>query len=147
MDSVTKGSGIAVSVLVAATASVLLLVPGHSRAGYWQGTGTARGGMVISAAAAPAGPGGWRPAAGPPGRDRPAAGPPGRDRPAAGPRPACRAAGAPGGRARPGVTVSGQRGGGPAAVRRGSCQAPGVRRHQESWGRLARYHGIGPDLP
>ena len=102
MDSVTKGSGIAVSVLVAATASVLLLVPGHSRAGYWRGTGPARGGMVISAVAAPsgtAGPGGWRPAAGPPGRDRPAAGPrpAGRDRarpagprgrPAAGPGPA-----------------------------------------------------------
>ena len=111
MESVTKGSGIAVSVLVAATASVLLLVPGHSRAGYWRGTGPARGGMVISAVAAPsgtAGPGGGarrpdrpavtarqpdRPAvtaprpdrAGRPDRARPAAP---RGRPAAGPGPA-----------------------------------------------------------
>ena len=52
MGSVTKGSGIAVSALVAATASVLLLVPGHTRAGYWRGTGTSRGVMVVSAAAA-----------------------------------------------------------------------------------------------
>ena len=122
MDSVTKGSAIAVSVLVAATASVLLLVPGHSRADHWPGTGTARGGMVVSAAL------GWRPVGRTGGRPRPAGL-------------------APGGRDRPGVTASGQRGGGPAAVGRGSCRASGVRRHQESWGRLARYHGIGPDLP
>ena len=31
MDSVTRGSGIAISVLVAATASVLLLLPGKPR--------------------------------------------------------------------------------------------------------------------
>ncbi len=48
MGSVTKGSGIAVSALVAATASVLLLVPGHTRAGYWRGTGSSRGVMVVS---------------------------------------------------------------------------------------------------
>ena len=53
MDSLTKGSGIAVSVLVAATASVLLLVPGHPGTAYWQGAGTSRGVMVASAEASP----------------------------------------------------------------------------------------------
>ena len=129
MGSVTKGSGIAVSALVAATASVLLLVPGHPRAGYPQGAGTSRGVMVVSAAAASP-PGTARP-----GGRRPGAGAPARDRPPAGPRPACRAAGAHGGRARPGVTVPRQRGGGPAAARRESCRATAVHCDQESRGR------------
>ena len=103
MDSVTKGSGIAVSALIAATASVLLLVPGHPRAGYWPGTGTSRGVMVVSAAASPSGTAG-------PSRRRLAAGAPAHDRPAARPGPACRATGAHGGRARAGMTVPGQRG-------------------------------------
>ena len=129
MGSVTKGSGIAVSALVAATASVLLLVPGHARAGYWRGTGTSRGVMVVSAAAAspsgPAGPSGRRPVAAP-----------AQDRPAAAPRPACRATGAHGGQAGPGVTVPGQRGGGgPATARRGSCRALRMPPRQESRGR------------
>ncbi len=138
MDSLTKGSGIAVSVLVAATASVLLLVPGHPQAGYWRGTGTSRGVMVVSAAASPsdtAGPGGSR------------TGTPAPDRPAAGRRAACRATGAHGGRTRPGVTVPGQRPGRPAAAGRGSCRAPGVRHLRESRGLLPRYRGIRPDLP
>ena len=138
MGSVTKGSGIAVSALVAATASVLLLVPGHTRAGYWRGTGTSRGVMVVSAAAASpsgtAGPSGRRPAAAPP-HDRPAA----ADRPAV-PRPACRATGAHGGRAGPGVTVPGKRGGRTATAGRGSCRAPRMPPDQESRGRLPRYH-------
>ncbi len=42
MDSPTRGSGIALSVLVAATASVLLLLPGHPQTGSFRGPGTSR---------------------------------------------------------------------------------------------------------
>ncbi len=49
MDSVTRGSGIALSVLIAATASVLLLLPGKP-AGSWRGPGTP--GRVVMASAA-----------------------------------------------------------------------------------------------
>ena len=114
MNSVTRGSGIALSVLVAATASVLLLVPGHPRAGSWRGTGGPGGVMVATAAAtSPAGtPGpGGRPQA----VSTPAAG-----RPAAGSRPVCRAAGAPGGRAlaaRGRARVTGRRPGGAGPAR------------------------------
>ena len=49
MDSVTRGSGIALGMLVAATASVLLLVPGKP-AGSWRGPGPP--GLVVMASAA-----------------------------------------------------------------------------------------------
>ncbi len=49
MDSVTRGSGIALGMLVAATASVLLLVPGKP-AGSWRGPGPP--GQVVMASAA-----------------------------------------------------------------------------------------------
>jgi hypothetical protein len=88
MDSLTKGSGIAVSVLVAATASVLLLLPGHPRAGSWRGPGTS-GGVVVASAAATSSSG--TPPG--PGRRHPAASTPAPDRPAAGSRPFCRATG------------------------------------------------------
>jgi len=65
MDSLTKGSGVAVSVLVAATASVLLLLPGHPRASSWREVTS--GGITTSSAAATSSsaiprPGGPRPA-------------------------------------------------------------------------------------
>ncbi len=147
MNSLTKGSGIALSMLVAATASVLLLVvPGHPRAGSWRGTGGPGGVMVATAAAtSPAGP----PGSGgrPPATSTPAPG-----TPAAGLRPVCRAAGAHGGRARagqphrpgPGQRHRGRR---PAQDRPGSCRSPWARRHQETPGRLPSYRGIRPDLP
>jgi hypothetical protein len=49
MDSLTRGSGIAVSMLVAATASVLLLLPGHPRAGSLRDPGPSGGAMMASA--------------------------------------------------------------------------------------------------
>ncbi len=48
MDSVTRGSGIVLSVLIAATASILLLLPGKP-AGSWPGPGTP--GHVVMASA------------------------------------------------------------------------------------------------
>ena len=45
MDSPTRASGVAVSVLVAATGSVLLLLPGHP--GPRPGPGTGGGGAVL----------------------------------------------------------------------------------------------------
>ena len=53
MDSVTKASGVAVSMLVAATASVLLLLPGPPRLRAPRGTGTTPAVMVASATATP----------------------------------------------------------------------------------------------
>ena len=50
MDSVTRGSGIAISVLVAATASVLLLLPGRP-AGSWRDPGAPRRIVMASAVA------------------------------------------------------------------------------------------------
>ena len=94
MDSVTRGSGIALSVLIAATASILLLLPGKP-AGSWRGPG-APGRVVMASAVAtsawsPPGPG-----------SQPAASRRAGGQPAAGPRPGCRAAGAHSGRARAG---------------------------------------------
>jgi hypothetical protein len=157
MNSLTKGSGIALSMLVAATASVVLLVPGHPRAGSWRGTGRPGGVMVATAAATSLagtpGPGG-RPQA---------TGTPAPGSPAAGSRLVCRAAGAHGGRAlaaRAGQRDGGEpgqrhrggpgqrhQGGRPAQDRPGSCRSPWARRHQETPGRLPPYHGIRPDLP
>ncbi len=56
MDSLTKASGVAVSMLVAATASVLLLLPGHPRMRTSRGTGMTPAVMVASATATPSGP-------------------------------------------------------------------------------------------
>jgi hypothetical protein len=55
MDSLTKASGVAVSMLVAATASVLLLLPGHPRMRTSRGTGMTPAIMVASATAPPPG--------------------------------------------------------------------------------------------
>ncbi|HEY8045423.1 MAG TPA: hypothetical protein VIF35_14220 [Streptosporangiaceae bacterium] len=146
MNSLTKGSGIALSMLVAATASALLLVPGHPRAGSWRGPGRPGGVMVATAAAtSPAG------APGPGGRPQ-AASTPAPGRPAAGSRLVCRAAGAPGGRVLAGPRRRGEagprrRGSRPAQDRPGSCRPRWTRRHQETPERLPLYHGIRPDLP
>ncbi len=56
MDSLTKASGVAVSMLVAATASVLLLLPGHPRMRTSRGTGMTPAIMAASATASPPGP-------------------------------------------------------------------------------------------
>ncbi len=56
MHSLTKASGVAVSVLVAATASVLLLLPGHSRMRTSRGAGMTPAIMVASATPPPPGP-------------------------------------------------------------------------------------------
>ena len=56
MDSLTKASGVAVSMLVAATASVLLLLPGHPRMRTSRGAGMTPAVMVASATATPPGP-------------------------------------------------------------------------------------------
>jgi hypothetical protein len=53
MDSLTKASGVAVSMLVAATASVLLLLPGHPRVRTSRGAGMTPAVMVASATATP----------------------------------------------------------------------------------------------
>jgi hypothetical protein len=146
MNSLTKGSGIALSMLVAATASALLLVPGHPRAGSWRGPGRPGGVMVATAAAtSPAG------APGPGGRPQ-AASTPAPGRPAAGSRLVCRAAGAPGGQALAGPRPRGEagprpRGSRPEPDRPGSCRPRWTRRHQETPERLPLYHGIRPDLP
>ena len=52
MDSPTRASGVAVSVLVAATGSVLLLLPGHSRPRPVPGTGGSA--VLVVRAARPA---------------------------------------------------------------------------------------------
>ncbi len=141
MDSLTKGSGIAVSALIAATASVVLLLPGHPRTGSWQSTGTSGGVMVASAAATSA------PSPPQPGGRLPAASMPAPARPAASSHPACRSTGVPGGRGRPGLSGPGRRGRQPAQARPGSCRSPREHRHQEAPGRLAMYRGIRPELP
>ncbi len=56
MGSLTKASGVAVSMLVAATASVLLLLPGHPRMRTSRGAGMTPAVMVASATATPPGP-------------------------------------------------------------------------------------------
>ena len=132
MDSLTKGSGVAVSVLVAATASVLLLLPGHPRAGTWQDVTS--GGITTASAAATSSSA--IPRLGGP---RPATGTPAPDRRAAGSRPACRAAGAHASWARPGPGRQPgrrHRPGGRRPAKPGSCHTPSERRHQEAPGRL-----------
>jgi hypothetical protein len=138
MDSVTRGSGIALSVLVAATASVLLLVPGKP-AGSWRGPGTP-GQVVMASAAATSssgtsGPGSLSSASRPAGRQ-----------PVAGPRTGCRATGADSGRARAGVTSLRPRRVPWRAARPGSCRAPRTHRHRPASRRLSRYREIRPDL-
>jgi hypothetical protein len=53
MDSLTKASGVAVSMLVAATASVMLLLPTHPRLRTSRGAGMTPAIMVASATARP----------------------------------------------------------------------------------------------
>ncbi len=53
MDSMTKASGVTVSMLVAATASVLLLLPAHPRMRTSRGAGMTPAIMVASATARP----------------------------------------------------------------------------------------------
>jgi hypothetical protein len=96
MDSVTRGSGIALSALIAATASILLLLPGKP-AGSWRGPGTP-GRVVMAWAAATStsnlpGPG-----------SQPSASSRAGGQPVAGPRPGCHATGAGSGRTQPGLT-------------------------------------------
>jgi hypothetical protein len=132
MDSLTKGSGVAVSVLVAATASVLLLLPGHPRPGTWRDATS--GGITMASAAATSSSAIPRLGSPPP-----ATGTPAPDRRAAGSRPACRAAGAHGSWARPGPGHRPglrYRGGGTRQARPGSCHTPRGRHHQEAPGRL-----------
>jgi hypothetical protein len=143
MDSVTRGSGIVLSVLIAATASILLLLPGQP-AGSWRGPGTSgRAVMAWSAATSTSGmPGpGSQPTAG--------------GQPAARPRSGCDATSAAGGRPRPGLTsrLPGLQPGlqpGQArfgAAHAGSCRLPGAHRYQHASRRLSRYRGIRPGLP
>jgi hypothetical protein len=127
MDSVTRGSGIALSVLIAATASIVLLLPGKP-SGSWRGPGTS-GRIVMASAVAtstwtPPGPG-----------SRPAASSRAGGQAAAGPRPGCRAAGAHRGRARPGLTTPGPGRARPGAAWARSCRAPGARRDQDTFRR------------
>jgi len=137
MDSVTRGSGIALSVLVAATASVLLLLPGNPADSWGPGT---PGRVVMASAAATSSSGTPGPGS------QPSAGSPAGGQPA-GPRRGCRATQAHSGRPRAGVTslrpgqVRSQ------AARSGSCHPPRVHRHQHVSRRLSRYRGIRPDLP
>lgn len=147
MDSLTKGSGIALSMLVAATASVLLLLPGHPRAGSLRGPDPSGGTMMASAVATSSSdtprPGG-----------HPDASTPVPDRPAAGSPSACPAAALNRGRphndrAHRGRAQAGQRHpeGRSGHLRARSCRAPRTDRDREAPGRLPRYHGIRPDLP
>ena len=123
MDSVTRGSGIALSVLIAATASIVLLLPGKP-SGSWRGPGTS-GRIVMASAVAtstwtPPGPG-----------SRPAASSRAGGQAAAGPRPGCRAAGAHRGQAGGGLTTVRPRRARPAAVRARSCRRRGALRDQD----------------
>jgi hypothetical protein len=132
MDSLTRGSGIAVSVLVAATASILLLLP--ARPAVTPSAGATSGGITTASAAATSSPVAPRPRAA-----RPATRPPAPQRRSPGSRPACRAAGRRGSQAwlgpgrRPGLRY---RDGGPGPVAPGSCHTARRRTHQEVPGRL-----------
>jgi hypothetical protein len=121
MDSVTRNSGIALSVLIATTASILLLLPGKT-AGSWPGPG-APGHVVMASAVATSAWGtlGSQPAAS--GRNGGQA--------AAGPRPGCRAAGTQSGRARAGLTTVRPRGARPGAARARSCRPRGALRDRD----------------
>ena len=139
MNSVTRGSGIALSALVAATATILLLLPGRP-AGSGRGPGSpgriTMASAVATSAWSPPGPG-----------SQPAASRRAGGRPAAGPRPRCRAAGAPSGRARAGLTTRRPGRAQPGAARPRSCRPPRTHRPQHAPRRLSRYRGIRPDLP
>jgi hypothetical protein len=135
MDSVTRGSGIALSVLVAATASVLLLVPGKP-------AGSGPPGRVVMASAAATSSSGTLGPGSPPSASSPAT-----REPAAGPRPRCRATGAHSGRARAGVTSLRPGRVQLGAARSGSGCRPRAPRHRQAARRLSRYHEIRPDLP
>jgi hypothetical protein len=124
MDSVTRGSGIALSVLVAATASILLLLPGKP-AGSWRGPGTPGRIVMASAVATSA----WSPPG--PGSQPAASSRPGRQ-PAAGPHPGCRAAGAHSGRPRAGLTTARPGRARPGAARARSCRLPGAHRDRDT---------------
>lgn len=132
MDSVTRGSGIALSVLIAVMASILLLVPGKP-AGSWRGPGTPGRPIMSSDAATST----WRMVG--PGR-QPSASSLAGGQPAGGPRSGCRVTGPHSGRARAGLTR-------PVVAQPGSCRPPGAHRHQHASRRLSRYLGIRPDLP
>jgi hypothetical protein len=138
MDSVTRGSGIVLSVLIAATASILLLLPGKP-AGSWRGPGTS--GRVVMA---------WSAATSTSGMPGPGSQPSSGNRSgglqAARPRPGCNATSADSGRTRPGLTSrlpsrppslqpARARSG---AARAGSCRLPGAHRHQHASRRLSR---------
>ena len=142
MNSVTRGSGIALSALVAATATILLLLPGRP-AGSGRGPGppgrVTMASAVATSAWSPPGPGS-QPAASP-GRQQPGRRPrrPGH---APGAVPRARTAAGPGGLTtlRPGRAR-------PGAARPGSCRPPRTHRPQHASRRLSRYRGIRPDLP
>jgi hypothetical protein len=131
MDSLTRGSGIAVSVLVAATASILLLLPAHPEA--TPSAGATSAGITTASAAATSAPVAPRP-----GGTRVTRTPAPRRR-SPGSRPACRAAGGRGSQAwlgpgrRPGLRY---RDGGPGPVAPGSCHTARRRSRQEVPGRL-----------
>lgn len=118
MDSVTRNSGIALSVLIAATASILLLLPGKT-AGSWPGPG-APGHVVMASAVATST---WS--------TQPAASSRDGGQAAARPRPGCRAAGAHNGRAQAGLTTVRPRAARPGAARARSCRPRGALRDQD----------------
>ena len=118
MDSVTRNSGIALSVLIAATASILLLLPGKT-AGSWPGLGAP--GHVVMASAVATSTWSRQPAAS--SRDGGQAAP--------GPRPGCRAAGAHRSQAGAGLTTVRPRGARPGAARARSCRPRGALRDQD----------------
>ena len=121
MDSVTRSSGIALSVLIAATASILLLLPGKA-AGSWPGPGTS--GHVVMASAVATSTWGTL-------GSHPTASSREGGQAAAGPRPGCRAADAHSGRAGAGLTTVRPRRAGSAAVRARSCRRRAALRDQD----------------
>jgi hypothetical protein len=121
MHPVTKTSGVAISALVAATATVLLLLPGYSRA-------RAPRGAVTSAAVVVASPG------------------PARTRPLATPRPRPAAAG-PGAWSWPGCRIAGDgtiTGDGTAGARPAACGRHPCRHPPHLWGALPGQAHRGP---
>ena len=141
MNSVTRGSGIALSALVAATASILLLLPGKP-AGSWRGPGPP-GQVVMASAAATS-------SSSPPGSgSQPSASSPAGGQPAAGPRPGCRATGAHSGRARAGADRPPARprpaGGGPARIMPSAQSAPSPARVRGGYPDTAESARICPD--
>jgi hypothetical protein len=115
MHPVTKTSGVAISALVAATATVLLLLPGYSRA-------RAPRGAVTSAAVVVASPG------------------PARARPLATPRPRPAAAG-PGAWSAPGCRVAGD---GTAGAHPATCGRHPCRHPLHHWGPVPGQAHRGP---